>query len=315
MASAAARDRESGGVAADRTAGAEAGGVESRAAAEVAGPARRNAGRALRVVGADAGCAGEPGDDESGDQSAFRVDPEKKSRRASEQSEEKREAWRTRTQGIAAGRFVWVDETGSHLGMTRTHSRAPRGERAVSIEPHKRGANRTLITALTLEGFGPGLLLDEAITRATFDLYIVHRLAPTLHPGQIVVMDNLRVHDSDRARAAIEARGAHLWFLPPYSPDLNPIEEAFSKVKTFLRSAGPRTLEDHSTAIWAALRTITPQDAAGWFAHSGYFHPEPPAPRPMARRRPATFATDPVPAHPATITLQIQAGVAFDHLW
>lgn len=267
------------------------------------------------MVGGDAGGTGQSCDHESGDHPALRLDPEKKSRRASERSEEKREAWRTRTQGIAAGRFVWVDETGSHLGMTRTHSRAPRGERAVSIVPHKRGANRTLITALTLEGMGPGLLLDEAITRATFDLYIVHRLAPTLHPGQIVVVDNLKVHYSDRARDAIEARGAHLWYLPPYSPDLNPIEEAFSKVKAFLRSAGPRTLEDHSTAIWAALRITTPQDAAGWFAHSGYFHPEPPVPRPMARRRSANIATAQVPAPPATITLQIPAGVAFDHLW
>jgi transposase len=267
------------------------------------------------VVGGDAGGPGEPGHDESGDHAAFRVDPEKKSRRASEQSEEKREAWRTRTQGIAPERFVWIDETGSHLGMTRTHSRAPRGERAVSIVPHKRGVNRTLITALTLDGMGPGLLLDDAITRATFDLYILHQLAPTLHPGQIVVVDNLRVHDSDRARAAIEARGAHLWFLPPYSPDLNPIEEAFSKVKAFLRSAGPRTLEDHSTAIWAALRTITPQNAAGWFTHSGYLHPERPGAQHPARHRSATLATVPVPAPPATITLQIPAGVVFDHLW
>jgi transposase len=242
------------------------------------------------------------------------MDPGKKSRRASERSEEKREAWRTRTRGIAARRFVWVDETGSHLGMTRTHSRAPRGERAVSIVPHKRGANRTLITALTLEGIGPGLLLDEAITRATFDLYIVHRLAPTLHPGQIVVVDNLRVHDSDRARAAIEARGAHLWFLPPYSPDLNPIEEAFSKIKAFLRSAAPRTLEDHSTAVWAALRTITPQNAAGWVAHSGYLHPDHPVSRRTPQTRPTTLATVPVLHAPTTITLQIPSGVVFDHL-
>lgn len=267
------------------------------------------------MVGEDPGGAGERRDDESGDQSAFRVDPENKSRRASERSEEKREAWRTRTQGIAPGRFVWVDETGSHLGMTRTHSRAPRGERAVSTEPQKRGANRTLITALTLEGMGPGLLLDEAITRATFDTYIIHCLAPTLKPDQNVVVDNLQVHSSDRAKAAIEARGAHLWYLPPYSPDLNPIEEAFSKVKAFLRSAAPRTLEDHSTAIWAALRTITPQDAAGWFAHSGYLHPARPVSRRTAHPRPTNLATVPVLPAPATITLQIPSGVAFDHLW
>src|SRR5215211_73869 len=105
---------------------------------------------------------------------------------------------------------------------------------------------------LPLAGIGPGLLLDQAIDRAAFDAYVVHRLAPTLKPGQIVVVDNLKVHDSDRARAAIEAQGAQLWLLPPYSPDLNPIEEAFSKVKAFPRSAAPRTLDQHSTAIWAA---------------------------------------------------------------
>lgn len=121
------------------------------------------------------------------------------------------------------------------------------------------------------------------------------------------------MHYSDRARQVIKDAGAELWFLPPYSPDLNPIDEAFSKVKAFLRSAGPRTLDDHSAAIWAALRTITPQDAAGWFAHSGYVHPEPPVSRPMAHRRSANIATAQVPAPPTTITLQIPAGVAFDH--
>jgi transposase len=145
-----------------------------------------------------------------------------------------------------------------------------------------------MITALTLAGIGPGLLLDEAIDRETFDGYIIHRLAPTLFAGQIVVVDNLKVHYSDRARRAIEARGAQLGDLPPYSPDLNPIEEAFSKVTTFLRSAQPRTLDEHSTAIWAALRTITPRDAAGWFAHAGYGTRRRRRPQRAARRRSAS---------------------------
>ncbi len=199
--------------------------------------------------------------------------------------------------------------------MTRTHSRAPRGQRAVSTVPHQRGANRTLIAALTLEGVGPGLLLDEAIDRPSFDAYIVHLLAPTLRPGQIVVVDNLKVHYSDRARAAIEARGASLRYLPPYSPDCTPIEEAFSKVKTFLRSAEPRTLEDHSTALWAALRTITPQDATGWFAHAGYLRSRRPSARHSTRRRPRTSIPPRFPDAPPIITLRIPPGVAFDHLW
>jgi transposase len=266
------------------------------------------------VVGGRGPGAGEPCDDESGDHPAG-VDPEKKSLRAQERSEAKRATWRERTRGIDPGRFVWIDETGSHLGMTRRYSRAPRGERAYGTAPGSRGKNRTLITSLTLAGIGPGLLLDEAIDRETFDGYITHRLVPTLTPGQIVVVDNLKVHYSDRARTAIEACGAQLWYLPAYSPDLNPIEEAFSKVKTCLRSAAPRTLDDHSTAMWAALRTITPQDAAGWFAHAGYLPTRRDAAQPALRPWPIPTAPVPWPQPPRTITLQIPAGVAFDHLW
>src|SRR5207248_1930164 len=151
--------------------------------------------------------------------------PGKQSRRASERSEAKRAAWRERTRGVDPARFVWVDETGSDLGLTRTHRRAPRGQRADATVPGRRGKNRTLITALTVDGFGPGWLLDEAIDRATFDGSIIHRLAPTLKADQSVVVDNLQVHSSDRAKAAIAARGAQLWYLPAYSPDLLPIEE------------------------------------------------------------------------------------------
>ena len=240
--------------------------------------------------------------------------PEKKSLRAQERSEAKRATWREQTRDIDPARFVWIDETGSHLGMTRRYSRAPRGQRAYGTAPGSRGKNRTLITALTLAGIGPGLLLDDAIDRETFDGYIIHRLVPTLKPGQIVVVDNLRVHYSDRARAAIEASGARLWYLPPYSPDLNPIEEAFSKVKTFLRSAAPRTLDDHSTALWAALGTITPQDAAGWFAHAGYLPAQAPDPQHEPRRRPVPVTTMSWPDTPRTITLHIPSGLAFDHL-
>jgi transposase len=242
------------------------------------------------------------------------VDPEKKSRRASERSEARRAAWRERIRGIDPARFVWVDETGSDLGLTRTHSRAPRGHRAYGDGPGRRGRNRTLITALTVEGFGPGLLLDEAIDRATFDGYVVHRLAPTLEPDQVVVVDNLKVHYSDRARAAIEARGAQLWYLPAYSPDLTPIEEAFSKVKAALRSRAPRTVEAHSAAVWAALRTITPHHAAGWIAHAGYGPPRRRPTRPR-RRRPAPVAPSRFPDAPPVITLRVPSPILFDHLW
>ena len=123
---------------------------------------------------------------------------------------------------------------------------------------------------MTPAGFGPGLLFDAAITGETFTGYIRHVLAPTLEAGQIVVVDNLRAHPDERARAAIEERGAELWFLPSYSPDRTPIEEGFSKVKAHLRRAEARTDEALSAAIWAGLATVTPQDVRGWYRHAGY---------------------------------------------
>jgi transposase len=170
---------------------------------------------------------------------------------------------------------VFVDETGSHLGLVRTYARAPRGERAVGRAPRNRGRTRTTLNSVTLDGMGPGLLVEGGIGTAGFEAYVARLLAPTLRPGQIVVLDNLRPHQGGRTRALIEARGAELWFLPAYSPDLNPIEEAFSKVKALLRTAAARTHEALAAAIWAALAAITPSDARGYFTHCGYPAPVP----------------------------------------
>jgi transposase len=189
---------------------------------------------------------------------------------ASERDEPARQAWRKRTAAIEPARWVWVDEFGSTTGMTRTHARAPRGERAHASAPRNHETNRTTIASLTQDGMGPALILDEAMTTRGFEAYVQQVLAPTLQPGQIVGLDNLRQHKSDRVRALIEQRGASIWFLPSYSPDCNPIEEAFSKVKTLLRSAAARTHEALVAAIWAALAAITPADAQGYFAHAGY---------------------------------------------
>lgn len=193
--------------------------------------------------------------------------------------------------------MVWVDETGSHLGFTPTYSRAPRGQRARGCAPRNRGRNRTLITALTLDGMGPGLLLEGALDGAAFEAYIRHVLAPTLRPGQIVVVDNLKAHHRERAQAAIEARGAELWFLPAYSPDLTPIEEAFAKLKHLLRRAAARTHEALAAAIWAALAAITPEDATGWFTHCGY--PPVRARRPRRRHPSRRRSAAPTPRGPA----------------
>jgi transposase len=136
--------------------------------------------------------------------------------------------------------------------------------------PAKRGENKTLLAALTLDGIGPMLRFDGPLTSARFEGYIRHVLVPTLQLGQIAVADNLKAHHTPDARAAIEARGAELRFLPPYSPDFNPIEEAFSKVKQALRRAQARTDDDRRVATWTTFDTITPCDAAGWFSHCGY---------------------------------------------
>ena len=208
-------------------------------------------------------------DDESGAHAAG-LHSKKKSLRARERDEAKRAAWRQEATPIPPGDFVFLDETGSHLGYTPTHAWAMRGRRAYATSPANRGENKTVVAALTLDGIGPRLRFDGAMTTARFEGYVRYCLAPTLRPGQVVVADNLKAHHSPAVRAAIEARGARFLPLPAYSPDFNPIEEAFSKVKQSLRRAQARTDDDLRAATWAAFATITPADAAGWFAHCGY---------------------------------------------
>ena len=201
------------------------------------------------------------------------MDAKKKTLTASERNEAARAAWREEAATVPAADWVFLDEVGSHLGHTPTHAWAPRGARASASAPRNRGENKTVLAALTLDGIGPRLRFDGAMTTARFAGYVRHVLAPALRPGQVVVADNLRAHHSAAARAAIEARGARLRHLPSYSPDLNPIEHAFSKVKQALRRAKARTDDALRAATWTAFAAITPTDAAGWFAHCGY-HPE-----------------------------------------
>jgi transposase len=198
------------------------------------------------------------------------MDAQKKTLSASERNATRRDAWSRRAALVDPAAWVWLDETGSHLGYTPTHARAPRGQRAYASAPRNQGENKTVLASLSLAGVGPTLRFDGPMTTERFEGYIRHRLAPTLRPGQIVVADNLRAHHSDRAREAIEARGALFWHLPPYSPDFNPIEEAFSKLKAFLRRAKASTDEALRAATWTALASITLTDIAGWFSHCGY---------------------------------------------
>lgn len=163
---------------------------------------------------------------------------------------------------------------GSNIALTPLYARAPKGERARASVPRNRGKNTTLIAALSLEGMGAAMILEGSANTTAFELYVEQVLAPSLHTGQIVILDNLQAHKSARVRLAIEAKGCRLLFLPGYSPDLFPIEEAFSKLKTVLRRTGARTREALEEAIGQALLTITAQDAHGWFQHCGYLLPE-----------------------------------------
>lgn len=198
------------------------------------------------------------------------LDAEKKTLRAAERDEEQRQAYRERLTNRTAAEFVIVDECGSNLNLTPLYGRAPRGQRAVGTVPRNTPPNTTLIAALTTAGLGPALLLDGATDTLAFETYVEQVLAPALRPGQIVVLDNLSAHKGDHVRALVEARGCQLWFLPPYSPDLSPIEEAFSKIKSLLRRAAARTRDALDAAIADALDQITPADACGFFAHCGY---------------------------------------------
>jgi len=165
---------------------------------------------------------------------------------------------------------VFVDECGTHTSMTRLRARAPKGERAYGSVPRNRGKNTTLIASMTAEGMGPCLAVVGSTTKAVFEAYVERALAPSLRPGRVVVMDNLGAHRGERVRKLIEARGCSLLFLPPYSPDFSPIEEAFSKLKALLRRAAARSREALLEAIGSALSAVTPEDAAGFFGHCGY---------------------------------------------
>jgi transposase len=169
-----------------------------------------------------------------------------------------------------ASQYVFVDECGSNIALTPLYARSPKGQRATDSVPRNRGKNTTLIASLSLEGVGASMIIEGAANAAAFEAYVEHILVPSLHSGQVVVMDNLRVHKSARVRHLIEEAQCQLLFLPAYSPDFSPIEEMFSKVKAFLRRMRARTREALEEAIAQALLTVTSQDAHGWFGHCGY---------------------------------------------
>ena len=177
----------------------------------------------------------------------------------------RRQAWFDGQPDLDPARLVFIDETGLSTKMARLRGRSLRGERCRAAIPHGHWKTTTFTGALRLSGMTAPLVLDGAMNGVLFRAYVEQVLVPTLTPGDIVVMDNLPAHKGEGVRLAIEGAGAELHYLPPYSPDFNPIEQMWSKVKSYLRSAKPRTQQELYDAIAAALAEISANDAQGFF--------------------------------------------------
>jgi transposase len=198
------------------------------------------------------------------------VDAQKKTLGATERDEHKRSAFRERIGGVDPQRLLFVDESSTNIAMVPRYARAPRGRRAFGKAPRNWDKNVTLISSISTEGMGPSMSIQGSSDTESFGLYIREVLAPSLRSGQIVLMDNLSVHKAGWVRGLIEERGCQLWLLPSYSPDMNPIEEAFSKVKNLIRKAKARTLEALFAVTGRALEAISKEDARSFFADCGY---------------------------------------------
>lgn len=195
---------------------------------------------------------------------------QKKSLIAREQDEQARTAWRAEIAEVDPARLVFLDETSTPTDLTPTHGRAPRGERVVGRIPQRRWQAVTLLATLTPEGFGPSFQFPGALDRPMFNAYVERILVPALRPGQIVILDNLSVHKSAYARQLIEGAGCHVRFLPTYSPDFNPIEQAFSQLKGRLRRAEARSVAAILDATATAYPSITADHARSYYRNAGY---------------------------------------------
>ena len=183
-----------------------------------------------------------------------------------------REAWFEGQLDLDPARLVFIDETGASTKMARLRGRAPRGERCVASIPHGHWKTTTFTAGLRLAGMVAPMVLDGAMDGDAFRTYVEQVLVPELRPGDIVIMDNLPAHRVSGVRCAIEMAGAELIYLPPYSPDFNPIEMAFSKLKASLRKAAARTIDDLWDVIGEAIETFAPQECQNYFAKAGYDH-------------------------------------------
>lgn len=202
------------------------------------------------------------------------MDAQKKTAQASEQDRpdvlKRRQAWFDGQTDLDPERLVFIDETWASTNMTRTHGRAPRGERLRMAVPHGHWKTTTLVAGLGAAGVVAPWVLDGPINGNAFETYVDKVLVPELRRGDIVVMDNLSSHKRPEVRALIEAAGARVLYLPPYSPDFNPIEKAFAKLKALLRKAAERTVEGLWRAIGRLVDLITPAEARHYFESCGY---------------------------------------------
>jgi len=181
-----------------------------------------------------------------------------------------RERWKAGQAELDPARLVFVDETGANTKMARRRGRGPRGQRVVGKAPWGHWKTTTFVAGLRQDGISAPFVLDGAMNRTAFEAYVDQVLAPTLRPGDIVIMDNLPAHKGETVRRLIEARQASLRLLPPYSPDLNPIEMTFAKLKTLLRTAAERTVGALWDTIGSILDAFTPQECSNYLRHAGY---------------------------------------------
>jgi transposase len=202
------------------------------------------------------------------------LDAQKKTTHASEQERpdvlKRRRAWFDGQPDLDPEQLVFIDETWASTNMARTHGRAPRGERLRMAVPHGHWKTTTLVAGLGVGGVVAPWVLDGPINGNAFETYVDKILVPELRRGDIVVMDNLSSHKRPEVRALIEAAGARLLFLPPYSPDFNPIEKAFAKLKALLRKAAERTVDGLWRSIGRLVDLITPAEARNYFESCGY---------------------------------------------
>lgn len=181
-----------------------------------------------------------------------------------------RQRWRRLQPVLARRRLIFLDETGAATNMVRRYGRAPRGQRVPGQAPYGHWKTTTFVAGLTSEGFIAPLVIDGPMNRAVFTAYVQQMLAPELRPGDILVLDNLSSHKGTEARQAVEAAGARLLFLPPYSPDLNPIEMAFAKLKNALRAAAERSRDTLWLRIGLLIDDFTPSECHNYLRHAGY---------------------------------------------